>query len=430
MMVSAVFFLAERIALFYCIGLGFLTLEMAMLSLIGIKFSMLSLTVCIIPLIVAALLIKPGKGKSCNHNGTDPLSALENFFILGISFELLYAFFRTLIMPMESYDAIAIYALKAKVFYINQSIPHDFFSSFKNFVPHIEYPLLIPLAETFFYTLFGSLNDLLVKIIFPLYYVALLVVFYSACRRFISRRQSLFFTFLLATIPQITDFATNGYADLPFAFYCSSAIFYLYLWIREKKGVFLILSFILSALAIWTKSEGIMFASINAVIAVIYTARGKPFNVKGYAYAVFSVLMVVVYVFAWESVGLTVNSDFASSQSSFLTRLISGFERIPQILYEYQIQFFGPKKWNIIWILLIAATVWGACVKVLSKDILPLAISILLILFGYSMVYILSSAPQGIGWHLSTTGSRLFMHFVPVAVLFLAVLFNKLKLEI
>lgn len=424
------FFLAEKIALLYCVGLGLLTLEMAILSLLNIKFSIISLTMCITLLVAAVLLITRRQEKSHDRKKKQSLSWLEKFFILGISFEVLYAFFRTLITPMESYDGIAIYALKSKIFYLAQSIPHDFFSSFGKFVPHVEYPLLIPLAETAFYTFFGSLNDLLVKIIFPLYYLSLVVVFYSVSRRFINRRQSLFFTFLLATIPQVTDFATNGYADLPFAFYCSAAIFYLYLWMREKKDPFLILSFILSALAMWTKSEGLMFAVINAAVIIVYMIINMSFYFKGFICAIVSSLLVTVYILALRTIGLSVNSDFKGIESSIVHRFIAGLNRIPAILYEYQIQFFGPKKWNIIWILLIAGTIWGLYKKVLSKNLAPLAISIMFTFLGYSAVYILSSPPQGIGWHLSTTGSRLLMHFVPIVVLFLAILFSKLKLEI
>jgi len=423
------FFLAEKIALTYCVGIGLLTLEMAALSLLGIKFSIVSLTVCIALLIAAVLWVTHRSDRSRAPLKEQPLSRLEKFFILGISFEVLYAFFRTLIMPMESYDGIAIYALKSKIFYLARSIPHDFFSSFRDIVPHVEYPLLIPLAETAFYTFLGSVNDLLVKIIFPLYYLSLIMVFYSVSRRFISRRQSLLFTFFLATIPQITDFATNGYADLPFAFYCSAAIFYLYLWITQKKDPFLILSFILSVLAVWTKSEGLMFALVNAAVVIVYMAREKSVYVKGCIYAAVMVAMAASYMLILRLLGLAVNSDFIHSQSSLPVRLITGIERIPAILYEYQIQFFGPKRWNIIWILFIAGFFIGFK-RIFSKDMFPLTAAIILIFLGYSAVYMLSSAPQGFGWHLSTSGSRLFIHFVPIVALWLVLLFKKMELDV
>ncbi len=418
------FFLAEKAALIYCVGLGLLTMEMAVLSLIGIKFSVFSLSVCIVPIIAAAVLIPPRRWDS-----PKPFSVIEKFFIGAIAFEVLYAFFRTLIMPMEGYDAIAIYALKAKIFYLAGAIPHDFLTALKGFVPHIEYPLLIPLAETSFYTFLGSLNDLAVKVIFPLYYLSLLVVFYSVLKRFLNRKQSLLFTFLLATLPQVTDFATNGYADLPFAFYCSSAIFYLYLWMREKQKSFIILSFILSILAMWTKTEGLIFALINAVIAVIYSVKERSSATMGYAYAALSVLMVGAYLFIGRSLGLAVNSDFVSSKASILTRLTTGFERIPAILYEYQIQFFGPKRWNLIWILFIAGLIIGFR-KIFSKNLMPVTASIILVLLGYTGVYMISCSPQGIGWHLSTSGSRLFLHFVPLVALWLALMFKELNLDL
>lgn len=423
------FFLAEKIALVYCIGLGLLTVEMAILSLLGIKFSIFSLAICIVLLVMAALLIKRKAGGPVSRAEAQPLYWLEIIFISGISFEVLYVFFNTLIMPMESYDAIAIYALKSKIFYLARCIPHDFFSSFSKFVPHVEYPLLVPLAQTAFYTFFGSLDDLLVKIIFPLYYLSLVVVFYSVSRRFINRKQSLFFTFLLATIPQLTDFAANGYADLSFAFYCSAAIFYLYLWTREQKDSFLILSFILSALAVWTKSEGLMFAFINAVIAAAYTIRERPAYIKGYVYALFSILLAVAYIFIWHTLSLAVNSDFVSSQPFLSARLMAGLGRIPAILYEYQVQFFGPKKWNIIWILFSAGFILGFK-KIFLKDIFPVTVAVILAFLGYTIVYMLSSAPQGFGWHLRTSGSRVFIHFVPVVILWLALMFKENNMDL
>ncbi len=296
-------------------------------------------------------------------------------------------------------------------------------------MPHREYPLLIPLAETYFYTFLGSLNDLLVKIIFPLYYIALLTTFYFVSRRFLNRRESLFFTFLLATIPQITDFATNGYADIPFAFYCSISFFYLYLWLRQNKNSILVLSFVFSVFAMWTKAEGLMFALINTAIIIICMVKEKRIRAIGIAYAAMSLFVVITYVLAWRTIGLAVNADFTGTQAPLISKIITGFKRIPAILYEYQIQFFGPKKWNIIWIVFITGFVLGFK-KIFSKDILPVTLAILLVFSGYSIVYMLSSVPQGFGWHLSTSGSRLFIHFLPITVLWLALLFKELKLEI
>ncbi len=458
--------LSERFALSYCTGLAVVSLEMAFLAFFGVGFSIPSTLIFFLPMIsIAAFLDRKklrnfsknkalrAEARSFHSSARNPaplipafkgallgrrdkisfnlkgLPFLEKFFISAISFEIAYAFFRTFIKPMESYDGIAIYALKAKIFYLAKTIPANFFRDFAAFVPHIEYPLLIPLAETSFYVFLGSLNDLLVKMIFPLYYTALVLIFYSVSHRFLNRRGSLFFTFLLATIPQVTDFATNGYADIPFAFYCSASFFYLYLWLRQKEGPFLVLSIILSVFAVWTKAEGLLFAAVNSAVVIICMIKEKRASVKEILYVTMSMIVVVAYVLVWRSLGLEVNTDFAPSGSSALAKIITGLSRIPAILYEYQIQFFGPKKWNIIWVIFIAGFVLKFK-KIFSKELMPLTAALILVFAGYSFVYMLSSAPQGFGWHLSTSGSRLFIHFVPIAVLWLALLFKELKLEV
>lgn len=428
----------EALALSYGIGIAIVSIQMALMSLFGIKFSILSIIIWWVPVVVWALFITPARWNPRKWHAhragvaikqDKPLSCLEKFFIGAISFEVIYAFFRTFIKPMESYDSIAMYAFKSKIFYFAKAIPHDFFKNFASFVPHIEYPLLIPLAEAQFYTFIGSLNDLLVKIIFPLYYVALLTIAYYISKRFLNRKTALFFTFLLATIPQVTDFSTNGYADIPFAFYCSVSFFYLYLWLRDNKSNVLMLSFIFSIFAIWTKAEGLLFAMINAAVIIICMAKEKRIRSVGVIYAVMSLLAVITYVLAWKMIGLAVNSDFAGERISLMSKIITGFKRIPEILYEYQIQFFGPKKWNIVWILFIMGFILGFK-RIFSKDMFPVTLAIFLVFSGYSVVYMLSSAPQGFGWHLSTSGSRLFIHFVPIIVLWLTLMFKELKLEI
>ena len=436
------FFFGEGLALSYGTGIAAVSIWMAVMSLFGIRFSVPFIILCFLPFILAAAFLHLNSSNKSRW-GLNPtyfsfkkiaikigdLTLLEKFFILAITIEVIYAFFRTFIKPMESYDAIAIYALKSKIFYLDRMIPSGFFKDFTRIVPHLEYPLLVPLAETYFYTFLGSLNDLLVKIIFPLYYAALVAVFYSTVARFLNRKASLFFTFLIATIPQITDFATNGYADIPFSFYCSASFFYLYLWLKQKKASVLVLSFILSLFAMWTKAEGLMFALINAAVIIICMIKEKEIRAIGVIYAAISLFAITAYILAWRSVGLAVNADFAGTQVPLISKIITGFKRIPAILYEYQIQFFGPKKWNLIWVFFIIGFI-AVFKKVFSKTMMPVTTAIILVLLGYSAVYMLSAAPQGLSWHLSTSGSRLFIHFVPIVVLWLALFFKELGLEI
>lgn len=422
-------FPVEKAALSYGLGAGIISAEMAVLSMFGIKFSVFSLMIWWLPVMAASVFLSIRNRKAVNDIATVnvPLTAVEILLTAGITIEIAYTFFRALLSPLEAYDAIAIYGLKSKIFYLAGTVPHDFLNGFRGYVPHIEYPLLIPLAETFFYTFIGSLNDVLVKIIFPLYYLAALAVLYFVCLRFTGRKTALLFTFLLATIPQFTDFAVNGYADIPFAFYCSASIFYLYLWARKKEVSFLVLSFVLSCLATWTKSEGLMFAAVNILVAVVGMVRAGKFSKPAVIYSSAIFLTVITYLFSlYRITGSLPQSDFASGPALNAQNLAAGIRKLPAILYAYQIQFFGPKKWNIIWILFIIALL-VRFKKALYENILWLTSAILLVFAGYTLIYM--NSPD-LSWHLDTTVSRLFIHFLPVVVLWLALMFKEEGLEL
>ena len=143
---------------------------------------------------------------------------LDIFLVFGISFEVVYAFFRALVKPIEAYDAVAIYAIKSKIFYLAGAIPEEFFSRIAAIFPHPDYPLNIPLAQTLGYWSMGVLNDQLIKLIFPLFFVGILALLYFAVRRFAGRTYALVFAFLLASVPQFNAYAANAYLEVPLAF--------------------------------------------------------------------------------------------------------------------------------------------------------------------------------------------------------------------
>ncbi|MFA5147117.1 MAG: glycosyltransferase family 39 protein [Candidatus Omnitrophota bacterium] len=417
-----VFYPAEKLAISYAAGLGLVTVEMALLSVSGISFSVFSIAVPWIPLFLASLLLYgKERGKGPGNGGREvspPLVPIEKLFLLGTALEVSYTFFRAMAKPIESYDAIAIYAIKAKIFYLARGIPDYFFTGLKDVVPHLEYPLFLPLAETFFYVSIGALNDLLVKCIFPLLFLSALVIFYSAAKRMIKRRMAFLGTFLLATVPQFSEYATNGYADLPLTLYYSASILYLFLWIAQKRnGVFLALSFIFLALAVWTKTEGVMFAFVNIAVISASLIRDRSRSVRaGVAYVVLVLALLGAFLCALRAAGLGLHEDFNTAGLQGRAGFVTGIKRIPAILYEYQRQFFGPKKWNIAWILCIGAFA-AAFRKVFSKDLFYMTVAVFLMFGGYTAIYMLT--PRDLSWHLSTTASRFFIHLLPVSVFWL-----------
>ncbi len=415
---------ASRIALSYITGVGIISLEMTALSWAGIRFSACSLVTGVIPIVLGAVIIartRRGTVDSASASiAATGFTALEKFLVAAIIFEVTYAFFRALIKPIESYDSVAIYAFNSKIFYLEGRIPANFVNAFKGIVPHPDYPLLVPLAETSLYTFVGSLNDQLVKVIYPLFYLAIIVIFYNAARRIADRRMSLVFAFLVASTPQIKDHAAMGYADLSLTAYFFSGFLCLFLWMRQKEAGLLWLSFFLSALAVWTKAEGFLLCGVNASAMSVYliSADGKGRRASGGAYIIALISLLGAVLALRSLLGLPFHGDFEVRGGLSVGSIPEYFRRVPAILYEYQREFFGPKKWNIIWMIFLFLFFKNLRVA-FGRDLRPVTSAILLALALYGGIFLVT--PLDLSWHLGSL-NRLMLHILPVVAMWIALI--------
>lgn len=341
--------------------------------------------------------------------------------VFGVTFEVLYAFFRALIQPIESYDAIAIYAIKSKMFYAAGAVNGSLFTTMKSFFPHPDYPLNIPLVETFFYTMMGGLNDQLVKIIFPLFFVALLALLYSAVRRFASRTYALLAVFLLATIPQANAYAANAYHEIPLACYYFASALLLFRFIeRPEDGRPLILSAIMVALGGWTKNEGLLYCVVNLAVLGAFVAcnlkRIAPaarLNVA--AYPVIIVLISLPWLYIKKTYGLVNHEiDLANVNPVYV---VAQLHKMVPIVYEFQKQFFGPKKWLLIWPV-AAAVIIIYFRKAFAGVGKYMALSLALAISGYILFYLISYVD--VVFFVGKSWSRFLLHFLPLVIYWIA----------
>jgi len=438
----------EQAGLSYLFGAGAIAIQMPVMSFFGMgytRFNMLLPWVFLagINVLIAVLNKKRRRQLSGNFgtsgdSGTPQSLTLEKtigkwdvtlFFL--IAFQAAYNIFRALMRPIESYDAVAIHGLKAKMIYFAGGLSENFFGNISSFFQgaHPDYPLLIPLLENWVYVFLGRFNDILVKSIFPLFYLSFVLVFYAVLKRITrSRSTALLFTFLLATVKQFSDYSTIGYADLQTGIYFALGLFYLYLWFREKGARFLAISLISNIFCLWTKNEGMLLAVISVFVFLFYvlanmtkseSRRILPFLL--YAGAIACVIL------AWtgfkERCGL-VNENFNLMMIS-AGNLKTGLGKVPAILYEYQKQFFGFKKWNMIWILCFLVFLTGFKTA-FSKNIKFITAALFLFVMGYSAVYIFSAVD--IKFFLHSTGSRFLLHILPVAVFWMALVVHGKKI--
>ena len=420
----------EKAFISYGLGVGFITLEMLLFYFLKMKFSVGLIIAPWLFLFLVNLMLyfKNGGKKSAlslpNAGGNFKLNI---FLSCGIAIETIYAFFRALVKPMEAYDAVAIYAIKAKALYLAGSIPGNFFTGTINLFAHPDYPLNIPLGETFIYLFLGSLNDQLVKIIFPLYFTGILGLLYFGIRRFAARTYALVFTFILATIPHFSALAANGYLDLVLAYYCFASALFLFFWFEDTSKIqFFLISAIMIALAGWTKNEGLMYCIINVMLMLIFflTGRSKNTTRLNLIYFPSYIFIILIISLPWLWIKMSAHLVNDEIQLSNLTPMyiLSQYRRVWPIVYEFQKHFFGPKKWNIIWLVFIF-TLIVRFKNIFSKGAKYASLYIFFAFGGYILIYMITSA--NVTWHLSSTASRFLLHFLPVVVYWLAIMLKK-----
>ena len=418
----------EGISISFGLGIGCVTLEMLFLHIFNMRFDILLIVFPWIILIGAnAVLFSRGKNKvELFTPETKRFGLLDALLSFGIVFEVFYAFFRALMKPIESYDAIAIYAIKSKIFFLARSIPHDFFAGLVNSFPHPDYPLNIPLAQDFTYLCMSNLNDQLVKIIFPIYFVCILTILYFAVRRFASRTYALIFTFILATIPQFNAYAANAYLDLPFAFYTFTGALFLFWWFEDRQKIrFLIISAVMAGLAGWTKNEGMMYCASYIFLAILFLI----FNLRKITWKdivrVFFYIMIIAGMLApWfyiKSSAHLFNTDVGKMDAGFLS-LGKDIYKLKPIFYEFQKQLFGPKKWNILWIVLFLSIMFNLK-SAFSGVRKYIAIFLVLVVGGYVMIYLIS--PIDVTFFVKKTWSRFLLHFLPIVVYWMALILKE-----
>ncbi len=371
--------------------------------------------------------IKPETDVSINQR--EGWKALEIVLLFCIVAQIIWVILITLPMPVNSFDVVRNYALKAKIFYLNSGMPQDFFVWKEPAVSLPEYPLFLPLLMSWVYYFVGF-NDLLITKIMPLIYIMFIALFYSLSRRFLNRVNSLLSVFLLFSLPQVFRYATILYTDLVLTAYVTSAFLFCILYIKEKRNVFLFISSLLFGFSLWVKNEAILFAIGFVAILFLHLFLSHAKNRKTLLKWVFLSLLIMALIYLpW--IIIKKSYRLASCTNNFaqlsINKLSQNLKESGAIPYNLQKEFFNPKKWNLFWLILTVVLIWKR--KVLLKGLIKYPVIFLIICaLGYIFTY-LTLTGFGLAFTVSKTMSRFLLHFCGICSFLLVFLFAEKKSE-
>ncbi|MFA4906269.1 MAG: hypothetical protein WC645_07175 [Candidatus Margulisiibacteriota bacterium] len=414
--------LLEKIAVGYLVGTGLMTLQMFCYSLLGIKFNLWGI---LLPWVAVLGLMIPRLDYN-NLRLKSRLNFWEWLLTGAIGLKVLYVFYEALVKPVVGWDALWNFSLRAKIFYFLGRIPLDRAHPYFLGGGMKQYPLHLPLLETFTYILQGGWNDALMKIIFPLYFLSMLVIFYYALRREQSRLVSLFFTFLLSTLPLLVYHATIEYADFVVGVYFLAAVVYLYQFIRTKDTKMLILSAVLAALGAWVKDEGMIFYFIGFLLLVSSLKPATKVAVKiryGFYYLVPFILLVGPWIIFKQVFGLSVGNEPTFS----LAGMISGFTFHPETIPKVLEKMFLSGNWHLLFGLWVLVIIFYFK-KIFTTEKKYILWSTVLAILFFTFLYVFTY-----NWTMVFSGiivNRNFLTLVPLVLLLCGLIFKEDKTDV
>jgi len=351
-----------------------------------------------------------------------PLSALEWTSLSVVGLCIVIVFTDALSQPLLAFDARAIWGFKAKVLYFEQGIYNEAFLDSDRLHAKTRYPQLIPLAEAFIASASGGFHEPAIKLLFPCFYVSLILLVGSELSRAFDRCYALLSMSLFASLPVFTIYANggaaSGYADLPLAYYVTALSTRLFRWLEEGTSCNLRQALLFAGLTVFTKTEGL------ALVLIVFLATALA-GWLVYGRSVWSLwpllatglggLICLAPWFLYQARLPVVDEDFVKLLKP--ENLAGGLDRLPYILRSLVKEFFlKPHLWSLLG---LSATVliWRS-----PKNAIRSRFSVLLwipILYVVVLCAIFLVIPWKLEELFPVALTRLMMHTSPLVFLWI-----------
>ncbi|MFQ5735331.1 MAG: hypothetical protein ACE5GY_00530 [Thermodesulfobacteriota bacterium] len=422
-----------RTGLCFLLGLGAVSLQMFLYSLISIPFGFLVVALpwaALYGLTYLPVFRTPARedrapaAKGLLKEAGWPGVILIVIIVSQAAYALLYAG----LLPVRGWDAWLIWFFKARAFFADGGVTSGFLLNPDYAYSHPDYPLLVPLSVAWVYTALGHAGEMAAEMLYPLQFIAMLLVFHWGARRAAGGATALLFTALLSLTPILLVHAAGfvssigplaggdyvGYADLTLALCFLFAGVFLYLGMTEADTGQILLSALFLALGAWTKNEGLPFAAFGFLLIAAHLAARKDWmRIEATA----CVLAVFIVPWAAYKANLALGSEFSgrfnprtflanAGRLGFVVRTMLGYIFLQTGLFS----FAG-------WALAASTALNWRGLR--SRALLALYAMVLFQLSLYAFVYVIT--PFDVNWHVRTSLDRLLLHVIPLFMFITAV---------
>ncbi len=326
---------------------------------------------------------------------------------------------QAVLLPFTDRDSWTMWGLKGQAFFLDQSI-EPVLTMYRGIdVHHSSYPPAQPLLQTWLYLTMGGINERLVKVLFPGWYLAGVLLIWGMCRRWMAPLGALGWALLLATMPLYLDHATLGNADLPLAIALLLGGIALIGWLETGSWRMLIGGAIALGAAAWIKLDGSYLGAgmlFAAGLVRLMSVHADPLQRRrtllhiGLTAGIF-VALIVPWVVYTQILGLNDLPSMATYQPDRWRLFGEGLVVLTaEVLFSYNNSSLGllGGSYGLFWLICCGAVVIGW--RRIGRD--PLLTFLLLTVVGGFIFYL---AVYTIRPYYSV--ERYILHLAPLALL-------------
>jgi len=301
---------------------------------------------------------------------------INTVLILLLVINVLYVSAGALFHPLQSEDAIGIWLFKAKAFYVEKGFPNQFLHNSNFAYSHQQYPLGLPFLFFLIYQLAGGVRENILLLIYPVLYMAIIILAYRVIRTRATSTYALIFTYIYSMLSPLIASGGRilaGNADIFIVFIEWLIIFIIY----KKKQLFrdYLLIVLLIMVASQIKLEGIFLSVILLFLPIV----------KKYKFSLFSISLVPLLLWFFVVYMFKIPSD----THIMLPNIHELFSRLTIITLGIFKELVNINNWYFFWPLVgLVIFVKGKLSVQMNRILLP-SYGIIMVL--YILVYISSS---------------------------------------
>ncbi|MEP6821671.1 MAG: hypothetical protein ABI946_04905 [Chthoniobacterales bacterium] len=309
--------------------------------------------------------------------------------------------------------------MKARYAFLNQGVlPVTFWSDNSRAFTHQSYPLWVPFSELWLYLWMGEANQFWIKTLFPLFYIAGVILLASFVSRITGRRWlGLLAAFFLYFIPCLTTApggVQSGYVDVPIGMIYLATVGYL---LRQTEkfspGDWRLFALCLALLP-WAKREGAILWLIAAACGAFIIWRGG-YSRRALLWLIPGPALIIAWKVFCTAMGKGPGTEFIPLT---WTNLMQNSPRILPIAGHVVEEMLLINRWNLFWPIL-ALSLAALALRARDRRFFILLVAVTAPIFAYAGTYMLSNWPSWSG-HMDASLSRLLLHVLPVGWLAIA----------